>query len=123
PVPPMTTILMVCPPASMDGSAGSFSTPRRPHATPGKGLRSASHDRLPRRRRRTERSPAVDHGAARGGVLIGLPRDRALLIDTPPREVADAVREDRLQRRPLGRSRQSALHGSSGAERRAFGGR
>src|SRR5436305_8531435 len=51
---------------------------------------------------------AVDHAAVR--VLVGLPRDRSLLVDARLREVAHAVREELLQLSPLVvRERQRAV--------------
>src|SRR3954452_2387849 len=69
-------------------------------ANPSAGyLPSAAGDKPPRMWRWRERATAIDHAAVR--VLVGLPRDRRLLVDARLRVVADTLREDLLKLRPL----------------------
>src|SRR3954447_15008933 len=69
-------------------------------ANPSAGyLTSAAGAKPPRMWRWRQRATAIDHAAVR--VLVGLPRDRRLLVDARLRVVAHTLREDLLQLAPL----------------------
>src|SRR5438552_16599419 len=69
---------------------------------PGQPLRRSEASQLPRHGRIAQRRPTVDDAPTVAVVLVGLPRDRPLLVHAGPREVAYAAGDARLPRPPLG---------------------